>query len=427
MRYFKLMNKNGQTWDMMANDQTDEYGPLYLNQPKGLGVERDESYRHVGDRWVLVYSDRKQQTISGTALFLQEARLPEDNKTFEPYDLYFKFIRFINVTPLTLIYQTVAGDEGRTYYRSVRVTKVEKTEKNEDGYLECPIELTAMGPWYKKVTYINDPNVKNNIGWVWEDGKSDGWLATGQYKCYSASDEATKIIEWSHATGPVIHNPITELTDDMHILFWLMHRNTVASNVMIQLEETDPKPLYYNGSPVDDMSIPLDYTQCEISYSSEDNRWNLIRITSDMSKSTWGDPDNNITGIVWGRPTTMEVRWTSDSYMDSPCRIRIEGPLKDPSWTHYLNGQVISSGKVTCEIPKTHYLVIDNSKDPYEIAEYDKDDDLIFDQYQNSDFTTDRFITLKPGLNVVVFSNQNMTTERIVKISAEAMLYYESV
>lgn len=118
------------------------------------------------------------------------------------------------------------------------------------------------------------------------------------------------------------------------------------------------------------------------------------------------------------------VQFESDSVLDSGVKITILGPCTNPSWTHYINGKISSSGKVNCKIKDGNRLVVDNTKIPYEIAEYDSTGTYVQNLYQESDFSTERFINLGFGSNKIAFSHEG---ENSIALIAEGKLIYESV
>lgn len=119
---------------------------------------------------------------------------------------------------------------------------------------------------------------------------------------------------------------------------------------------------------------------------------------------------------------TVEIE--SDSTLESPTRLTIVGPCTNPSWIHYLNGNANVSGKVNCVIPDGHRLVIDNTQIPFEIAEYDSTGTFVQSLYQDSDFSTERFVFLGFGNNKISFSHEGDT---VLSLIAEGRIEYETL
>jgi hypothetical protein len=83
-----------------------------------------------------------QPAPSGTIAFIGDG----NNDVYTKYNA---FIDFISAEPLKLIYCPATTE----YTMEVTVPQIEKTEINEDGYLDCDIKFTGLTPWYKTVTF----------------------------------------------------------------------------------------------------------------------------------------------------------------------------------------------------------------------------------------------------------------------------------
>ena len=57
----------------------------------------------------------------------------------------------------------------------------------------------------------------------------------------------------------------------------------------------------------------------------------------------------------------------SDSYQSSPVRLVIFGEAVNPTWRHYLNNVLVSTGKVNGTVLANHRLIIDTTTIPYGI------------------------------------------------------------
>ena len=288
MRFFTLVNGAGESCSITEKS-------LFFHDPAGLGFERQDSYRQVGDRWVRVNRKRKQKQITGkVALF-----------GADPYLSYFNFVQFLYKEPLTLLYTpnneaSPTLPSGTTYRMDVDVTKMDKSEMNKQGYLDCSISFMPKTPWYK----------------------------------YTA-----------------ISNGVVE-----------------PDNIL---------------------------------------KWGI----------TWG--------IEWGPLDEFSKGIKSDSVNPSPSRLTVYGPIVNPSWRHYVNGVLFETGKVNFTIGENEYLLVDNTTDPYRIQRRSAiNNTLISDLYEQSDFSTKRFVTIQNGSNVIAVTGDNAENP-LVKL--EAYIYYESV
>ena len=114
----------------------------------------------------------------------------------------------------------------------------------------------------------------------------------------------------------------------------------------------------------------------------------------------------------------------SDSYQSSPVKVIIFGPAVNPTWRHYLNNVLQTSGKVNGSVLANHKLVIDTTSIPYSIKQYDMLGNLISDMYQQSDFATERFVRFGRGRNTVTVTAENTTN---LNVGVEAQIEYATV
>lgn len=121
---------------------------------------------------------------------------------------------------------------------------------------------------------------------------------------------------------------------------------------------------------------------------------------------------------------TGVVEFEVESNMESGVKMTMLGPLTNPSWSYFVNGNKILSGKINAVIASGNRLVIDTTKSPYIIHEVNSKNELIVDRYGDSDFTTKRFIQLMAGTNVITCTHEGTNT---ISMTMEAHVNYESV
>lgn len=114
----------------------------------------------------------------------------------------------------------------------------------------------------------------------------------------------------------------------------------------------------------------------------------------------------------------------SDSMLESPVKINIFGPTKNPSYTHYVNGKMEMTGKINASVASGNKIVVDTTTIPYSIAEYTIENEFVQNLYGKSDFSTERFLLLKNGENKISFMHE---LSEPITMSVEAFLKYESV
>jgi len=122
--------------------------------------------------------------------------------------------------------------------------------------------------------------------------------------------------------------------------------------------------------------------------------------------------------------TPGSIMIDSDTMQESPVKFTIFGPSTNPSWRHYVDGQLKTTGKINGSISVNHVLVIDTTVIPWSIKQFDSLGNLVADMYQNSDFSTERFIRLGNGRNVITVDDDGIDT---LTIKAEAQIEYDTV
>lgn len=120
----------------------------------------------------------------------------------------------------------------------------------------------------------------------------------------------------------------------------------------------------------------------------------------------------------------QSVSIQNDGNEESPCKVVIMGYAVNPTWNHYVNGELFATGALQATIAANHKLVIDTTVIPYTIRELDMFNNLVRDAYQLSDFSTERFIRLQPGLNRITASH---TGSNVITVGVEAQIEYATV
>lgn len=118
------------------------------------------------------------------------------------------------------------------------------------------------------------------------------------------------------------------------------------------------------------------------------------------------------------------IKIESETTENSPCKIMIYGPCENPSWRHYVNGELIATGAMNGDIPSNRILVIDSTTVPFSITEQDSLGNLTADRYQACDFGTERFFFLQNGSNTISVSHSGSD---ICPLKVEANISYASV
>jgi hypothetical protein len=239
-----------------------------------------------------------------------------ENKT--PYTQYREFYSFIDSTPLQLLYYP-NGLNTTEYRKRVRVSKLDKSEINEYGVLDCDIDFISYTPWYKIVRDLIDPGsgVVSGGGWIWDRGN-----------------------KWRD-------------------------------------------------------SLDVDYSAYHYKFNGSYRR---------------------------------TVRFISDANGNGPVKLSIHGPLVNPTWTQYVDGELVSTGGLIENSPVTidanEILTIDNTSGAYSMTVYNSETGIERNVYEYRDFNKPCFFTLKQGVNEIVINSDNNDA---VQIEAEGHIYYATV
>ena len=105
---------------------------------------------------------------------------------------------------------------------------------------------------------------------------------------------------------------------------------------------------------------------------------------------------------VSAHPGVVEI---DNGQREGICRIHILGPCENPSFTLSQGDTRIADGKVLCSILSGRKLVIDSDPANMEIAEYTVQNEYVADRYGDSDFETDRIVTLPKGKSRFAFTH----------------------
>ena len=123
------------------------------------------------------------------------------------------------------------------------------------------------------------------------------------------------------------------------------------------------------------------------------------------------------------------VQLESDTSKKNPVKLTLYGPLVNPFWTHYVNGELIASGGFVASqdvsIGENEMLVIDNTDGKYSIKVYRKDStEVLRDIYRLRNFNLPCFFYMQKGSNQFVISSSD---GRVNQIKAEGHVYYDTV
>lgn len=132
MRQFKLLNYDGETFDLSTEN-------AMLFNPSGLGIDRKVDAFPSNNGQVVSSSQAKFQNITGNIIFKGDC-----------YHEYSKFVKFCEKTPIWFLY--APSDE--FFYRKVFLQRLSKNEIDyKTNVLNCPVDFIPESRWYKNITF----------------------------------------------------------------------------------------------------------------------------------------------------------------------------------------------------------------------------------------------------------------------------------
>lgn len=144
---------------------------------------------------------------------------------------------------------------------------------------------------------------------------------------------------------------------------------------------------------------------CPISFAGKSKWYTTATIATSQPSTAIGKTYSYTYPYTYSDASVNSVLINNATSLASPLKIHIMGACTNPHWTLIQNGVVLASGEVTIVIPAGNKLVIDSNADVMEIAEYTISNVLVADRYDNSDFSTARFISAPIGISTLGISH----------------------
>ena len=133
MRTFKLVNANGETYDLTVKNRS------FMHTVSGLGYGRETEFYRIGERFATLSNYLAQQEVRGNVYFGGADNVND----------YFAFTKFCENAPLKLLYNPGNGE----YLRDGFITKIERSDgENIKG---AYVTFICTTPWYKSVNVFN--------------------------------------------------------------------------------------------------------------------------------------------------------------------------------------------------------------------------------------------------------------------------------
>ena len=447
MREIKLVNNEGEEFDLTRPDAC-------LQDISGIGMEIEFETVRIGQCDVVVDEQPQYNPVSGMIPFMD----------MEPYT---EFLQFIAKRPITLAYKP----KNAWYFTSVRVSVVEKEEITPvDEYAETDVDFYRLGPWYStlRIDPYSDTTAAKRYTYTYPyryvDSTAPGILLqnpSGQespctieiygparnprWELVKNGPEPQSVFLGDTPQGGTVDAPV-ELTG---ISSTVINKNLVTLPV--------PRPLRRVGAAQDkcsarvtsvyDKRIVLDGTEnwkmggavgdgapyifCDLL----NDHYQAFPIISSRIPSTNILASNKNQGSLiikdtsWKSVEDAKAYFAAQKEAGTPVQVayQLAAPevyATDPVDIQKAAGLSISSGAVTTEIKEGQKLVVRSEADRLEIAIYTTENEWVEDVYQQSDFSTARFIYAPPGDSTLKFSHEG---SQELNVSVEVRTYYEAV
>ena len=140
VRQFILTNRDGEVYKLTSRDSN-----IFLNEPRGLGYEKDISSIRLGNAAIVLDKVFKLPNPSG-AIVIHSSPLED---TYGDFD---RFVRFSVKSPITLWYKIPLSTEDKEliadiYHLPVEIVSLDKSEVDENGSLNSSINFQGIGFW----------------------------------------------------------------------------------------------------------------------------------------------------------------------------------------------------------------------------------------------------------------------------------------
>lgn len=275
---------------------------------------------------------------------------------------------------------------------------------------------------------IRSFTLKNSLGIIWDLNESDSFFTDigdmGHERDFDYEVVGNYYIEISNElkqsapSGTIVFNSYQTCNN---FIKFIQSVPLALSYTMPGVTDTyfiDVKVSKFDKGEMQAGSVPVD-----IEFIGIGQYYKLVTVENILSSAV-GKVYPYIYDYTYSDNTSGTVTIESDTNLDSPTKITIFGPCSNPSWTHYVNDVIQTTGKVNCDVSTGERLVIDSTSIPYSIKKFDVSMVLIDDCYADSDFSTGRFVNLQLGENKISFSHEGSENLNVV---VEGLIKYESV
>ena len=370
-RAFRLRNASGDMIDLLAD--LDIFGV----DPEGLGVSFDHTSHLSNSHYLLEKSELNQNEF--------KLKVALGYLSHDPYNAYYRLIKFLDKAPYNLEYETTAG----TWQREVRLKEITKREIAEGDIMLEEFTLSCFTPWYHIVESKVDPTTD-----ILGDGKI--------YQHYETTVIPKKLYAFSNSLDGKVD--FTTIYPEVKPKFYGVRE--VQPNY--QPGDEEEKPELYQWHPLEN-ELVNDGIQKNLTYDNKilpyiygntykpDKGNSMDAYTYDYIYEGWVNGQNGV------------FRINNDSiYMGtqkgSPIEIIIDGPSTNPYWQIVKDSQVLQSDGINVNIAEGYQLIVSSVPGDQKCVLV-APDGTISNVYQQQRLDLTNFVTAPPGFSELIFFN----------------------
>lgn len=207
MRQFTLKNSIGEVYRLNSSDN-------FFHTPEGLGFQRNATFQKLGTTYKLIRDGFRQAPVSGQIMFKTDAQA-------SAYKRYLAFKNFLQMIPLTMVYQIPGGE----FCMDCVPSTIEKTEINSALGMNIGIELTPLTMWYEEIEKEADSSSITVI--------SDSLNDSPCCLAFSGVTKTNQDLTW------------TQSVDGVSVMTGTLKSVTIAASDTVYVRtDTDPYSLY---------------------------------------------------------------------------------------------------------------------------------------------------------------------------------------
>ena len=217
MRSFKLINKDGETYDLTVKDRA------FFHTVSGLGYEKSIDYIRVQNTYTATSNFFEMGEVEGNVYFGGSGNVND----------YFAFARFCQNEPLKLVYNP---GNNTAFSRDGFIARIEKSDG--DNPKSCKVRFQCITPWYKSVAVYNDGHITDGKVYDYSYNYTYSDTIAGSVRINSDSymSSPAKLIIYGAVTNPTW----SQYVNGKKVLEGKVYATIVANHKLVIDTTTNP-------------------------------------------------------------------------------------------------------------------------------------------------------------------------------------------